>query len=204
MNFIKKAFFLSLALASISANITCMNSSHQSKTQPQTQSTPFMPKTTFKIGDYLTQLGSIYSIDTPSSNVVKGLAALRSLFSGAYVFRNTLNLLITNKTVTNLPNIVLDVVSTYMRTNNVITDYRIWKNATSVASVNSVKHYAKNLDNKKLCQYSWLTLNALFPYLMNRLRGGGYTYAYQMLAEISELYRQKLMYAMIVKKYKIA
>lgn len=213
MNFIKKTIMLSLAFTLFSMNVEGMKKHKQTGKQSDRTNdglgdqkkplTSYLPSrdTILNLGDYLAQLGSIYSIDSTSANTVDGLAKLRALFNVVPVLRavglcwdNGSQLL--DAHIFNIG----AIIDACVRGNNIHLDYKNWNDSASIASSNAGRKQDKSLDDKKLCQYAWLTINKLLPLIMGKLRNQNCVINYQFLASFSELYRQKLMYAMISNK----
>lgn len=209
MNFINKAMVLLCALTLISANVKCMQQgAHQPSqpkkvNQPQKKAAPSVfgkYKNGFDILDYLTQLASIYLIDSTNAGHISKVAAARTVFNAGYIL-DCINRLLRTEAISKQD--IADVGSTYMRGKNVYKDRNNWDNAASIGSNNAGRKNDKNLSQKKLCQYAWLTLNKLLPYAGKRF-GIGIGFAHRLLSEVSELYRQKLMYVLIADKKKSA
>ena len=226
MNFIKKTLILSLVLSFVVSNVECMfdfQSAIQELDQLQTdncvryeqqekikvpdggykaRSKPLFATLSSKthcssFGDYLVQLASIYSIDTTNEKVVDALAKLRMLFNGILIYFG-----------------IGRLKALYL-----LKDLEISKNSSSIASCNKRRN-DKNLKNKKLWQYSWLTLNKILRsnYVTGKLGslgklivrgpensiesdiGWAAVFWTILLTDISEICRQYLKYEMIENK----
>lgn len=221
MNFTKKVLLLTLTLSLFSL-VECMQQQGgQFDNQEQTERGSalcgcFRPGTKteaitkkckripfVKIGNYLTQLASIYSIDSADKKVVDILAKLRIMFNGIFIYKFAkylydfgLNFELPSMEISN-------ILTSCVRCYNIFKDIQISKNSDAISSSNKSRK-DKNLEDKKRLHYVWLTLNtlALLPCLheklkINRNNIGYYTYIVQ---RISELYRQYLMYEMIENK----
>ena len=61
------------------------------------------------------------------------------------------------------------LLNIFVKGYNVSKDYRIWKDAASIASKNIGRKSDKSLNNKKLCHYAWLTLNKCLPLIIKQI-----------------------------------
>ena len=160
------------------------------------------------------QAASIYSADCKDGKIVAGLAGARSLVNAHYVVNAAERLLTGNKIS---KKDALAFASGFCRGNYIIEDLKNLKNSDALASQNTSKKNDNSLKNKQYCQYAWLAINKALPHLMNNIdatvdRNCVMKYAMRLISiasspivlELSELYRQKLMYAMIGSNKKSA
>jgi len=158
-------------------------------------------KAIWDVSDYLIQLGSIQSVDSTQANVINGLAKARTFFNATSILSCLDSLTGSDKEA--LKRHLIDIAGTYLRGKHISMDVKNWKEATSLAANNAGRKDDKNLRNKKLYHYAWLTFNKILPVaakyfeLTNR-------HNYKFIARISELCRQKFMYGMITNGQKLA
>lgn len=157
-----------------------------------------------RVAGYLTQIFSIRNINSAKERDIKSLAMMRAFFNGISIFKNIrywynsnidLNLLASKAAIT---------LNMFVRSYYIFKDTKIYKNATKIALSNKIRN-DKNLRNKKIGQYAWVTLNYFFAPFMKFLKGHESDecyYAYSLVI-CSELYRQNLMYKMLENKQKI-
>jgi len=210
MNFIKKAVMFSFALALTPATLYGRELNRDlrrpdrgsSSSEYRLQIEHMDRYEVLNVADCLIQIGSIYSIDSTQSVAVDLLAKIRALINGLYVLKNGVLLWESGKALLEAdPYLLTALANVCLRSKNIEKDYNIWQASASVAGANGRHNGDKNLENKKYCQYAWLAVNKLLPKVMGRLLQSNIAHDnYSLFASISELYRQKLMYAMIAKK----
>jgi len=196
MNILKKMLFLT-AFTIIYGNVECMNmpvSAHQAQSNNE-QDQPIINRSKiFEVVDTLVQAASIYSVDSTNSQVAQGLAGARVGVNCINVLGKVLNFLDSFPYAN-----VFHTASCYFRGKNVLEDVNNYKNANVIASQNSSRKNDEKLKNKQYCQYAWLAVNKILPLIRLNLKLKD-EYVLSILSEFSELYRQKMMYAMISKQ----
>lgn len=205
MNIIKRIMILSCAVILVNMNIKSMDDPASASQRSYLRTKFDENKGLIDILDGLVQATSIYSVDSKDSKVVGSLAGARSIVNAGIILSilsDFENLLARNQNL-KISNLV-DIFSFCVRGNNLFKDVNNLKNADSLALQNVSKKNDKGLKNKQYCQYAWLAVNKFLPFIMSPSRIGETPYVRllrsPMLLELSELYRQKLMYAMISNK----
>jgi len=158
-------------------------------------------KTIWDLSDYLVQLGSISSVDCTHPGVIGALAKIRTFFNGTAIASCFDSLTGSDKEASKRH--LIDIGSTYLRGKHISLDVKNWREANMFAANNGLRKDDKNLSNKKLYHYAWLTFNKILPVVAKYLQLEN-RHNYKFIARISELYRQKFMYAMITNVQKLA
>lgn len=190
MNFAKK--IITLAFLFIISDTECIGGSESRKSKFQEYSNH-----AFNFTDYLIQFASIYSSDSTSESCISRMGALRGIVNAGYILDSLVKLggaII--KTGPIEKESVKAAISGYFRGKNFSKDMDHWKRAAHIASNRDGAE--KIIFRKKICQYSWLTLNKLLPYVAHHIFAQDFSP--EILFELSELYRQKFMYAMMNKQ----
>lgn len=206
MNMIKKVILCSLVLSLSSVDIAAMDgggrsSSHLNRSGES--KTLLSPGSHFwniyRLTYYITQLSSIYSVDSVNPKVIQGLACARTGYNSIGLC-NAANRLYRVKDIPLGRNLItfqkaLSLCFSAARIYNIFRDYNILKNAKALAADNVQRNQDQHLSQKKVVQAGWLLLNAVLPLIVNNL------YLNYTLA-LSELLRQEFMYRMITNNKK--
>jgi len=170
----------------------------------ETPNVLFTKEMIFEVCDYLVQQNSIYEIDTEIISTIRILAMQRSVFnciSIAYgCLRLKTGLFSDNKFGSKT---ILDLMRLLVRGRYIVIDFTIFKKAEHLVfntkNISRTIKQKKKLNEKKLYQSLWLTINKIIPLLTSQLRSRDYSICSD-LAELSELIRQNLLYQMLLSE----
>jgi len=215
MNSLSKILVFVFALTFCWNNVECMHNSRpfnyaNGQTLPDGTQQPTSNKavnvgvlSTWNLAGYLTQLGSIYSIDTTNSKVIDSLAVARTFFNASRI--NSIVDDFCNGRLRSNFLAVYALLSLFARGYNVSKDYKIWDNASSIGTSNAVRKGDMKLKNKKVCHYAWSTFNLVLPRVLRLMTQTNHSkmvvWSY-VFANLSELYRQHLLYQLIANTKK--
>lgn len=180
------------------------------------------PHDRLKIADYAIQLASIVVLNSKNANIIKYIALPRMILNALYSLARldscikggiiSIPLNIVKAFYTSDLNTILKVLFAGLRARNVKLDYDIFKASKALAETN--KDAENDITRKQQWRQAlWLTANKIGPFIMNTLivdvmkksgldaHTGG---VWALLAEVSELYRQNIMYKMMKKQKLVA
>jgi len=147
------------------------------------------------LGNYVTQLLSIYSVATVNEGTVDKLAKARTIFNSIEILLKAHNIL-SGKDATITKMNALNSAEIYLRLKNILADKENGENAANIVAANGARQGDQKLRNKKFLHYAWLSLNSA----LSLHCGPEFKLTMSCLIGISEFYRQRLMYAMIANK----
>lgn len=231
MNFIKKASLLLLVFTLFSKNIGCMNFGDSGETSQDPkfyewryEKTPDHPdlaprpkkakpiihpqlETVEKIGnlfdvlEYLIQLCSIYSIDNTNKTIVDTLAKTRMSYNFSEILLRIYKAHRAEFYVGLPMHLTYNIINVFARGNNIVKDFKISRDVKQISLNNIGRDKDKNLQNKKVYHYIWLSINKVLPFIVEK-NTESWARILSILCKFSEFYRQNSISGMIASPKK--